>query len=272
LLNNFESAPGTHGSEAPANQPGRSLAIRLDNVKAQYQNDILPLAQQREALVREIAELKAVRDVFLEETTVLNARNEELAQLSTLYTRRVESSTPEQPQPQLSRIPGRVASLEKSRQGPAMSQSISSGTTGIHTSDETDPRSKVQRAESAVELSTPQSKGKFMKWGGSKAKDFVSSAVSAIAVPEFVKGKPFLEHTFQQLSVLRFTRCNQCGDKMFGSQLRCSGEYFVQCFSTKRLNIAEGCHISVHVRCINHVATACSQQTSSNRDESQLCM
>ena len=36
------------------------------------------------------------------------------------------------------------------------------------------------------------------------------------------------EHTFQQLSVLRFTRCDHCGDKMWGSQLRCSGEH---CFS-----------------------------------------
>ena len=49
---------------------------------------------------------------------------------------------------------------------------------------------KAQKPETMVELSTPQSKGKFMKWSGSKAKDFVSSAVSAIAAPEFVKGKP----------------------------------------------------------------------------------
>lgn len=200
--------------------------MRLENIKAQYQNDILPLAQQREALAREVAELKAVRDVFLEETTVLNARNEELAQLSTLYTRRVESSTPEQPS-HLSRVPGRVTSLEKSGQGPGMSQSFSSVTVGTHASDESDAKFiKAQKTETAVEMSTHHSKGKFMKWPGSKAKDFVSSAVSA-ALPEFVKGKPHLEHTFQQLSVLRFTRCNQCGDKMFGSQLRCSGEYLL---------------------------------------------
>jgi Rho-type GTPase-activating protein 1/2 len=236
LLNNFESgSAAANGAEPPGVQSGRSLAMRLENVKTQYQNDILPLAQQREALVREVAELKAVRDVFLEETTVLNARNEELAQLSTLYTRRVESSTPEQP-PQLAHVPGRVASLEKSRQGAATSQSISSSITA-HTSDDGDPRFKAQRTETTVESSTPQSKGKFMKWPGSKAKDFVSSAVSAIAVPEFVKGKPFLEHTFQQLSVLRFTRCNQCGDKMFGSQLRCSGKFFFQCCSAEEKNL-----------------------------------
>ena len=73
--------------------------MRLDNIKSQYQHDLVPLTQQREALQREIAELKAVRDVFLEETTTLNARNEELAQLSAQYTRKLEM-TPETPQKQ----------------------------------------------------------------------------------------------------------------------------------------------------------------------------
>jgi len=41
----------------------RSLTMRLDNVKNQYQqHKLVPLTQQREILAREVAELKAVRD------------------------------------------------------------------------------------------------------------------------------------------------------------------------------------------------------------------
>ena len=40
-------------------------------------------------------ELRTARDTFLEETTVLNARNEELAQLSAQYTRRIDVATSE---------------------------------------------------------------------------------------------------------------------------------------------------------------------------------
>jgi len=41
----------------------RSLTMRLDNVKNQYQqHKLVPLTQQQEILAREVAELKAVRD------------------------------------------------------------------------------------------------------------------------------------------------------------------------------------------------------------------
>jgi hypothetical protein len=36
------------------------------------------------------------------------------------------------------------------------------------------------------------------------------------------------DHAFQQVSVLRLARCDHCGDKLWGSQLRCSGmQYFI---------------------------------------------
>jgi len=233
----------------------RSLTMRLDNVKKQYQHELIPLTQQREILVREVAELKAVRDVFLEETTVLNARNEELAQLSAQYARRMDT-VPEMPSKDQTASMAR--SLDRSRsqrqplqQAPTFHHSVSSSTIGSPTnSDETvDSKAvKVQKAE--AEFPTPSSKGKFMKWPGSKPKEVVSS----VAVSDSInKGKVHLEHTFQQLSVLRFTRCDHCGDKMWGSQLRCSS-----------------CNISVHVRCINHVHVSCSQQTGAGREESQL--
>ncbi|KAF6759983.1 hypothetical protein DFP72DRAFT_882886 [Ephemerocybe angulata] len=71
---------------------GRSLTKRLDNIRSQYSRDLIPLQKQREQLQREIVELRAVRDVFLEETASLNARNEELAALSAQYS--LGESTP----------------------------------------------------------------------------------------------------------------------------------------------------------------------------------
>jgi hypothetical protein len=84
--------PSTSPEAAGVNL-SRSLTHKLDKLKTKYQQELTPLIQQQEGLTREIAELKAVRDVFLEETTVLNARNEELAQLSAQYVRRMDGAT-----------------------------------------------------------------------------------------------------------------------------------------------------------------------------------
>lgn len=195
---------------------GRSLTKRLDTIRSQYQRELIPLTEQREALSREIAELKAVRDAFLEETTVLNARNEELAQLSAVYTRRVENAT---------ELPARIPqdsfrhSSDNARsqlhQPNLIAPSLSSSTSG--SSAVCDEDSRFIKTSKSDELYTPI-KPKF-KWPGTKAKELVSPTFNS----ELNKGKPHLEHNFQQLSVLRFTRCDHCSDKMWGSQLRCTG-------------------------------------------------
>ncbi|KAG1782058.1 hypothetical protein EV702DRAFT_1239534 [Suillus placidus] len=83
----------TNSGEIPAAHMSRSLTMHLDNIKMQYQHELIPLTQQREALIRVVAELKAAREMqFLEEITVLNAQNEELARLSAQYVRQIETS------------------------------------------------------------------------------------------------------------------------------------------------------------------------------------
>jgi hypothetical protein len=203
----------------PANL-GRSLTKRLETIKAQYKRDLVPLTQQREALAREIAELKAVRDVFLEETTVLNARNEELAQLSAVYARRMEgnSGTTNNPNTLRDSVDKPRAQAHHAHQPsiplpPSLSFSTS-GSSTLH-DDNSDPR-YMRPPKAETEQQTP-SKGKFMKWPGSKAKEVLSP-------PAASDRKAHQEHNFQQLSVLRFTRCDHCGDKMWGSQLRCTGK------------------------------------------------
>jgi regulator of replication initiation timing len=197
------------------------LTKRLDGIRNQYSRDLIPLQQQREQLSREITELKAVRDVFLEETAALNARNEELAQLSSVYSRRMET------------IPETPSRSEKSRQasvtqGVALAPSLSTSTSSSSTvyEDTTDRHMKVP--SSNHEMHTP-AKNKF-KWPGSKVREMVSPPPTNGGGVEFSKGKAHIEHNFQQLSVLRFTRCDHCGDKMWGSQLKCTGMSSFGCF------------------------------------------
>jgi len=190
--------------------------MRLEGIKAQYVRELIPLTQQRESLAREVAELKAVREVFLEETTVLSARNEELAQLSAQYARRMDTP-PEAP-------PKESGSFDKSRpsqQSLAMSQTLTLINTrsSTYSDDPAEPKSTKVQKQDAPEFPAPASRGKFMKWPGSKPKEIIAHAVSETNL----RGKAHPEHMFQQLSILRITRCDICGDKMWGSQVRCSG-------------------------------------------------
>ncbi|KAF6741870.1 signal transducer [Ephemerocybe angulata] len=220
---------------------GRSLTKRLDNIRSQYSRDLIPLQKQREQLQREIVELRAVRDVFLEETASLNARNEELAALSAQYSRRIDT-IPETPM--RNGDTQRAPVIDKNRQlstpGPLLAPSLSTSTSSSSTIYEDNSDNRHMKVPGInTEMHTP-SKNKF-KWPGSKVKDMVSPpATSGV---EFSKGKAHIEHNFQQLSVLRFTRCDHCGDKMWGSQLKCTV-----------------CSTSIHVRCIANVQIPCSHQ------------
>jgi regulator of replication initiation timing len=232
-LSASKTSPSHTNGEVPAAKLGRSLTMRLDNIKSQYQHELVPLTQQRNALAREITDLKAARDMFLEETTVLNARNEELAQLSSQYARRMETSNVSDASPTY-RQEAHPPSFEKESRSfdknrtqqpgpaPGLQHSVSASTASSATISDDSHGTFVRSQKNPLDVSSPMSRpGKF-KWPGSKTKDPSSVAVADNKAP----GRR--EHTFQQLSVLRFTRCDHCGDKMWGSQLRCSGEH---CFS-----------------------------------------
>lgn len=204
--------------------------------------------------------------MFLEETTVLNARNEELAQLSAVYARRIENGheTLSKPVPESAR-----SSHDTSRgyqQAGLIVPSLSSSTSGSSTVYYDGSESTHMRVlTSPPEFSTP-AKGKF-KWPGSKPKE----AVSPGSNQENVARKPAHgEHNFQQLSVLRFARCDHCGDKMWGSQLRCTGLCYIclawLCFNTPMLV----CATSIHVRCIAHVQLPCTEKHRSIKEDPEI--
>ncbi|KAJ7783041.1 signal transducer [Mycena metata] len=247
------SATKKSAVEAPPANLGRSLTTRLDTIKKQYQRDLIPLREERENLVREVAELKGVRDVFLEETTVLNARNEELAQLSAQYARRMVPipETPQKNQQQQQHTtPMRGQNSAQQSQHLNMLTPSASGSSSA--SDDTH--------DSRLRMDAPTpSKGKFIKWPGSRTKEPAPAPTPAQQAPlppppaaptPEPRQKPTVAHNFQQLSVLRFTRCDHCADKMWGSQLRCTT-----------------CSISVHVRCVNHVQVSCQQRSGSAQEE-----
>ncbi|KIK92936.1 hypothetical protein PAXRUDRAFT_829500 [Paxillus rubicundulus Ve08.2h10] len=242
--------------ELPAAQMSRSLTMRLDNIKKQYQHELIPLTQQREALARDIAELNTAREQVLGETTVLNARNEVLAQLNAQYSGRMEGSRSETPtldirpqQEESALHKQKSTSLERSRPQleppPPLQPSLSTGSapsTSTLVEDRDAKLNRVPRHELTDGMSTLKH-GKF-KWPGSRARDQSLN-------PSDYKGKGHLEHNFQPASVLRFTRCDHCGDKLWGgSQYRCTT-----------------CHVNVHSRCVNQVNVGCSQHPSRPRED-----
>ncbi|KAH9847161.1 RhoGAP-domain-containing protein [Lenzites betulinus] len=250
----------------------RALSMRFDNIKTQYQHELIPLTEQREVLFREIAELKASRDAFLEETTVLNQRNEELAQLNAQYQRRLEAAGANQNMSKEETVlqERRVNDFfDRARSPPILNASASSTT--LATTDESSETKFIKVTKPDVQGTPgPQPvKPRFIKWPGSKAapKENVAVSVSSNAPPnhnpnpamnmslngmDMNKPRWRTEHIFQQISVLRVARCDHCGDKMWGSQLRCTS-----------------CSIAVHTRCIHNVSLACSQQSAPSREDNQ---
>lgn len=197
--------------------------MRLDNIKRQYQRDLLPLTQQKESLVRELLELKEARDVFLEETAVLGARNEELAQLNTQYERKLETrhSREKSLPPLLPSHPGPVqadgqpkASLDlwKAQQAPAIINTTSTSSSATLIDDVPETARQGKPAKPEADAAAHGQRPRIIRWPG-KGKDG----------PAGSKGKGRLEHIFQQISVLRPAKCDLCGDKMWGSLFRCSG-------------------------------------------------
>ncbi|KAL5631608.1 hypothetical protein ACGC1H_007209 [Rhizoctonia solani] len=253
-----------------------SLEARLENLRKQYRKDLEGLKLQREGLVKEITELKEHRDIFLEETTALNARNEELAELNSQIQRQVEQQLASSGRPPLPRMDstsntvptqlslGTVGSLKEfgAKSRPAgnglPSASVSSMGTAATASASTisipedrdrerDSREDVKRTQEHTTSST-SAKGGFKWLKGKPAQGSKSAAASANAQAERPKG--FKEHNFVQQTVLRFTRCDQCGDKMWGGMhMRCSN-----------------CNFACHQRCIYLVKSSCQSSSPTAED------
>ena len=235
--------------------------MRFDNIKNQYQSDLLPLTTQREAMLREITELRASRDEYLEETTMLSARNEELAQLHAQYLRRLETVSDSSHEMQ------REPSLDKGRPM-NLSSSVTSSTTAF--SDESHESRFIKISKPDAIETMPQPRTKFMKWPGSRSQPQSSKenhAPTMATMAELGRTKPRIEHNFQQVNGLRVARCDHCGDKMWGSIMRCGGEYKAYCPKSLTEASVIACNISVHHRCLQQVHLACSQHAGGHKTD-----
>lgn len=199
---------------------------------------------ERQALQREIHELKQAKDMCLEETTALTARNDELQELNVAMTRQLENlqgalkprnsdrkvSKPT-PLPPLSSSTSINTSVTASSN--TMSTLASMSSNGVYAEDRDDARyGKGAKSDSEAtagntirkfawfkgkEINTPAREGLGIN---ARMQAFPATGPTA---PE--KPRVTLRHNFQQQSVLRFARCDHCGDKMWGTQLRCTSEF-----------------------------------------------
>lgn len=284
------------------------LEARLEAVRKQYRKDLEGLKLQREGLVKEITELKEHRDIFLEETTALNARNEELGELNAQIQRQLEQqmassdlSRPELPHMSSSGVVPTQLSLGsslkefgvKNRPAPnanansntaALSASVSSmqsaaTTAGTQSAGEEKEReredTKITRVVSPQEpaptgatASTANKGG--LKWFKGKAPLKDSSTQSSTSVKSAAgmleRPKGYKEHNFVQQSVLRFARCDHCGDKMWGMQVRCSSEYLFRALVLPGAKwFIVDCSIACHPRCMYSIKSSC--QSSAVQEE-----
>ncbi|KAI0771795.1 hypothetical protein BC629DRAFT_1583291 [Irpex lacteus] len=211
----------------------RALSVRFDNIKNQYQGELLPLTKEKEAIFREIAELKAMRDAVLAETAAISARNEALAQLNAQYANRADASASDQSHDS----DKRDGSFDN-----ATHPFITTSSSATAFSDESTEQRWVKPSKTDIPETQIGNtvRGKF-RWPGSKAAPSSGGTKEQYTVPPESKPK----HNFQQISVLRVARCDHCGDKMWGSQLRC--------------NV---CNVAVHTRCGGLVHLPCTQQNT----------
>lgn len=225
------------------------MTNRLDTIKEQYREELEPLTAQREALQREIADLRETKDQFLEESTALAAKNEELAELNASLTRQNEVL-----QDSLARGRGPTVFQNKIRTHPSGSPSLSSLATSATLQEVPEETAKVLRAPKPETIeAAPARRFKWNKF--SKGPD-VSSTSASISKPLALMGgekrggglpRPsteygFKDHSFQQHSTMRFTRCDVCQEKMWGLQE-------VKCTS---------CGLVCHAKCAEKIPRSCT--------------
>lgn len=221
------------GSEDTSNI-SQSLTNRLDTIKEQYRGELEPLTAQREAILREISELRETREQFLEETTALAAKNDELVELNAQLSRQAETA-----QDALARQRGPTVFNKSVRTHPSGSPSLSSLTTSSTLPEVSEETAKVVKVTKVSTVSKPQASSEAsaprrFKWYKSSKGPDMSSASASISRPlapppdkSKDKNRPSTEmgreHTFQQHSSMRFAKCELCQDKMWGLQeVRCT--------------------------------------------------
>lgn len=232
--------------DAATAQLGNALSSRLDTIKEQYKEELEPLTAQREALQREIVELREAREQVLEESTALSAKNDMLTELNGQLSRQVESlqdSISSRTRAPVAFLPRKTTSHQHHHH-PSSSPSMSSLATSATLHEVPEETARVVKVTKPEPQPIEQAPARRFKWyKSSKGPEAMTSMANAtisrpiaLAPPNQRDKKMLLqqrpstefgtrEHTFQQHSTMRFTRCELCAEKMWGLQeVRCACE------------------------------------------------
>lgn len=251
---------GGAGNDAIANV-SRALSSRLDYTKIQYRRELEPLEEKRERLMNDIAELREARAIFVEETTALNTRNEQLAELNAQIALQVQAAAADgvsmgmtsltqlargqgqlsqDTPPQSAQSEGQAKAIaastrarrtehrDRGRNSPSLASSATINTLvgSQESSDEFGAR--MVKVSSKTETPEPIHAKKFKWFGPGGSKHMASSPATEKPAPIVVE-KPSSNHpekvqahNFASVNILRIGRCDQCGEKLWGAGLRCT--------------------------------------------------
>ncbi|OLL22476.1 putative Rho-type GTPase-activating protein 3 [Neolecta irregularis DAH-3] len=216
----------------------QDLKKALNNLKDAYKPKIAELIAQRDSLMEENVRLQRTRAQAIEEARFLNAKNLELADLNNELVRQIQES-----------FKGSKRHIPKSQsQCTAASLPLSISTTAatITPSDLDRPRTQDTNDENVISVSKVIDRRrsqeinttapKKFKWKKGVAKGFNQLWNGIVLSKDLVKG-----HTFVESRFLRLTKCDHCGDKLWGLEVRC-----------------QSCGFGAHGKCIAEVVAACS--------------
>lgn len=208
----------------------RSITSKLNTLKDKYRSELEPLTAEKQVLKREISDLRDTRNLYLEESVALSTKNEELMDLNTRLSKQTEAM-----QDLLNRH-HRPPHLRSTRQHMSGSPSMSSIPTSGALHELPEDMLKGIKAMKIEPLETAPAARRFKnKWykssKGPEIQHIASVSISKPLTTTIDKPKPrpshdpgIREHVFQPHSILRFCKCEHCGDKMWGLQEhRCAG-------------------------------------------------
>lgn len=266
------SRPSSHAEMAEA------LNLRLEAVKENHRAEIGTLVEERDDLVREIEELKRVRDAHAADAEMLASRNADLIARNETAARSLDDlqgsfAKMSMPAGRLGEGRGHMSTLSTSSVATAFSHNTTrpAGPIGRHgavTVAEIEPTYRHATTETA-------SRNKFWSKGKSKNEPSKQSASQSIVAspPQDKSPGPSLRatmgtepakrpHLFQQSSILRPVRCDYCGDKMWGlNEVRCSGTRLVRsssCAHHTHIPQSTACGSYAHAKCATYLQTSCA--------------
>ncbi|QSL65541.1 hypothetical protein MERGE_002854 [Pneumocystis wakefieldiae] len=254
----------------------------LTNLKSKFQSDIETLILQRNALYKKNTELLSIKNQITQEIRQLNFKKSELNDLNDKLTQKIQeqfrahkNSTYISPEENIAfdnqkakPLPPIITFMSKSNNDNfdliSSTESVStpiSEKTKLEYTESSDDNS-FSKAHDKNDFSILRSKISSWKKNSSLAKNIVkgfnkirssesdthneckdvnlSTNLANLSLKKSLSND--LRHTFSTYTFLRITRCDYCGNKLWGNEMRCLG-----------------CGLPCHIKCIGDITTSCNR-------------